>query len=80
MLWYNGVSQHHILPLIPGSPLTPANEEKIIPHQWDQYQARGSPDTYEMISGVVAYVDEQLGREVMRPEHGLWPCAMLGSR
>jgi len=32
MLWYNGVSHHHILPLIPGSPLTPANEEKIIPH------------------------------------------------
>jgi len=68
ILWYTRVSHPQTLPLILGSPLRPANEEQIIAHLWEQYEARGSPDTYEMISGVVAYVDEQLGHEVMSHE------------
>jgi len=46
----------------------PANEEQIVAQQWEIYEARGSPDTYDMVSGVVAYADEQLGQEVMSPE------------
>jgi len=29
---------------------------------------RGSPDTYDMVSDVIAYVNEHLGQEVMSPE------------
>jgi hypothetical protein len=68
MLWYTRVSHPQILLLISGSPLRPANEEQIIAHHWEQYQATSLPDTYEMITGVVAYTDEQLGQEVMIPE------------
>ena len=62
MLWYNRVSHIQILPPILRSPPRPANEEHIIAHQWEQYQAKGLPDTYEMINGDVAYSDEQLGQ------------------
>jgi hypothetical protein len=58
VLWYTTVSHPQSFPPIPRYPLRPANEEQIIAHQWKQYKARGSPDTYEMIPGVVAYVDE----------------------
>ena len=74
MLWYGLVSHPQIFPLIPGSPLRPANEEQIVAHQWEQYEARGSPDTYEMINGNVAYADEQLGHDLMSP--GQWSAAM----
>jgi len=74
ILWYEQVSHPQICPPIPGSPSMPLNEEQIIAHQWEQYQARGLPDTSEMISGVVAYVDEQLGQEVM--SHEQWSAAM----
>jgi len=71
------------LPPVPGSHLRPANEDHIIAHQWELHQARGSPDTYDMVSGIVAYFDEHLGWEVMSPEK--WYAALchvreLGSR
>jgi len=68
VLWYTRVSHSQILPLLPGDLLRPANEEQIIAQQWEQYEARGSPDTFDMVNGVVAYADEQLGQEVMSPE------------
>jgi len=74
MLWYTRVSHPQILPLISGSPPRLANEKQIISHRWEQYEARGSPDAYEMISGVNAYADDQLGQEVMSPEK--WSAAM----
>jgi len=61
VLWYSKVSHPLILPLLPGDLPSPANEKQIIAQQWEQYEARGSPDTYEMVSGDVAYADEQLG-------------------
>jgi len=51
-----------------------ANEEHIIAQQWKQYEARGSPDTCDMVAGAVAYVDESLGQEVM--SHEQWSAAM----
>jgi len=80
VLWYSRVSHSLILPLLPRDIRRPANEEQIIAHQWEQYEARGSPDTYAMVTCVVAYVDEQLGQEVMSPEQWLRPCTILGSR
>ena len=68
VLWYNRASHPLILPLIRGDLPRPANEEHIIAQQWEQYEARGSPDTYDMVTGVVAYVDESLGQEVMSHE------------
>jgi len=68
MLWYTRVSHPQILPPTLGSPPRPANEEQIITHQWEQHQTRGSFDTFDMVSGVVAYVDEHLGQKVMSPE------------
>jgi len=68
VLWYNRVSHPLILPLLPGDLLRPANEEQIVAQQWEQYEVKGSPDTYDMVSVVVAYADEQLGQEVMSPE------------
>jgi hypothetical protein len=50
---------------IPGFPPRPANEEQIIAHQWEQYQVRGSLDTYDMASGVASYADEHSGQEAM---------------
>jgi len=34
----------------------------------EQYEARGSPDTYDVVIGDVSYADEQMGQEVMSPE------------
>ena len=69
MLWYNTVSLPQILPPLLGDLSRPANEEQIIAQQWERYEARGSPDTYDMVSGVVAYADAQMGQaEVMSPE------------
>ena len=68
ILWYITVSHPQIFPPLPGDLLRPASEEQIIAQQWEQYEARGSPNTYKMFCGVVAYADEQLGPEVMRPE------------
>jgi len=53
MLWYRRVSHPEILPPIPRSPLRPANEEQIITDLQQQHQERGSPDTYDMVGGVV---------------------------
>jgi len=47
------VSHPEILPPIPRSPLRPANEEQIITDLQQQHQERGSPDTYDMVGGVV---------------------------
>jgi len=65
VLWYSTVSLPQILPPFPGDLPRPANEEQIVAQQWERYEARGSPDTYNMVSDVVAYADEHLGREVM---------------
>jgi hypothetical protein len=64
MLWYGRVSLPHIFPPIMGSPSRPANEEQIIADQ-HQHQERGSPDTYDMVSGVVFQADDYLGQEGM---------------
>jgi len=69
VLWYSTVSHPLILPLLPGDLPKPANEDQIIAQQWERYEARGSPDTYDMVSVVVAYADEQMGQEeVMSPQ------------
>nr|ABE93035.1 IMP dehydrogenase/GMP reductase, putative [Medicago truncatula] len=47
----------------------PPNEKQIIAEQWERYEARSSPDIYDMVSGVVAYSDAQMGlEEVMSPQ------------
>jgi hypothetical protein len=74
ILWYTRVSHPMILRLLPGDLLRTTNEEQIIAQQWEQYEARGSPDANDMINGVVAYADEQLGQEVM--SHEQWSAAM----
>jgi len=63
--WYTVVSHPHILPLLPGDIPRPPNEEQIISEQWERYEARSSPDTYDMVSGAVAHAGEFLGQEVM---------------
>ena len=63
------MSHPQILPPLPGDLPRPANEEQIIAKQWERYEARGSPVTYDMVSGVVAYADEHLGQEVMSITH-----------
>jgi len=69
VIWYSTMSHPHILPLLLGDLPKPANEEQIITHQRERYEARGSPDTYDMVSADVAYVDEQMGQEeVMSPQ------------
>jgi len=65
MLRYRRLSHPQILPPIPGFPPRPANEEQIIAHQWEQHQARGLPDTDDMVSGTVSHADEYLGQEEM---------------
>jgi len=65
VLWYTKVSHPQIFPPLLGDLPRPANEEQIIAEQWERYEARGSPDTYDMVSGDVAYADEHLGQEVM---------------
>ena len=59
------MSHPQILPLLPGDILRPPNEEQIIAEQWEWYEERSSPDTYDMVSGAVAQADEYLGQEVM---------------
>jgi len=67
--WYTVVSHPQILPLLPGDIMRPRNEEQIIAEQWERYEARSSPDTYDMVSGDVAYADAQMGQEeVMSPQ------------
>jgi len=53
VLWYTTVSHPRILPPLSGDLPKPANEEHIIAEQWEQYEARSSPDTYDMVGGVV---------------------------
>jgi hypothetical protein len=68
VLWYTKVSHPHILPPLPGDLLRPANEEQIIAEQWERYEGRSSPDTYDMVSGAGTYADAQMGQaEVMSP-------------
>jgi len=68
VLCYSTLSHPQILPPLPGDLPKPANEEQIIAQQLEQYEARGSPDTYDMVSAAVAYADEQMGHEeVMSP-------------
>ena len=62
--WYTVVSHPQILPLLSGDIPRPPNEEQIIAEQWERYEARSSPDTYDMVTGVVAHADEFLGQEV----------------
>jgi len=62
--WLYTTVHYSVSPSDSATTLRPANEEQIIVHQWEQYEARGSPDTYEMVTCVVAYADEQLGQEV----------------
>ena len=62
------MSDPQILSPLPGDLPRLANEERVIAQQWEQYEAIGSPDTYDMVNGVVVYADEQMGREVMSPE------------
>jgi hypothetical protein len=64
--WYTVLSHPQILPLLPRDILRPPKEEHIIAEQWKRYEARSSPDTYDMVSGVVAHADAFLGQEVMR--------------
>ena len=61
MLWYTKVSHPHIFPPFPGDLPRPANEEQIIAQQWERYEARSLPDSYD----TVAHADEYLGQEVM---------------
>jgi len=61
VLLYSTMSRPQILPPLPGNVPRPANEEQIIAQQWERYEARGSPDTYDMVSAAVAYADEQIG-------------------
>jgi len=69
VLLYTRVSHPLILPPLPGDLLRPANEEQIIAQQWERYEARCSHDTYDMVNGVVAHADEDLGQEeVMSPQ------------
>ena len=69
MLWYTKVSHPHILPPFPGDLPRPANEEQIIAQQWERYEARSSPDTFDMVSVAVAYADAQMGQEeVLSPQ------------
>jgi len=68
VLWYTRVSHPLILPLLLGDLPRPANEEQIIAQQWEQYDARGSPNIYDMVHGDVAYADKHLGQEVMSLE------------
>jgi len=67
VLWYSRVSHPLILPLLSGDLLRPANEEQIIAQKCEQYEARSSLDTYDIVTSVVAYADEQLGQEAMSP-------------
>jgi len=62
VIWYSTMSHPQILPLLPGDLPRPANEEHIIA-QWERYEVRGSPDTYDMVSAAVAYANEQMGQE-----------------
>ena len=81
VLWYTRVSHPQILPPIPGDLPRPANEEQIIAEQWQRYEARSSPDTYDMVSGAVAYADAQLGQEeVMSMTPQQWFEAMTHMR
>jgi len=65
VLQYTSVSHPHFLPPLPEDLPMPANEEQIIAQQWERYEARSSPDTYDMVTGVVAHANEYLGQEVM---------------
>ena len=69
VVWYNTMSHPQILPLLLEDLPRPGNEEQIIAQQWEWYEARGSLDTYDMVSAAVAYADEQMGQEeVMSPQ------------
>ena len=52
----------------------PTNEEQIIAQQWERYEVRGSADTYNMVSVVVAYVDEHMGQEPSSMVSSHEPC------
>jgi len=75
------VSHPQILPPLLGDISRPVNEEQIIAQQCEQYEARSSLDTYDIVSGAVTHADEHLGHEeVMSPSSiCMRPCAMLGS-
>lgn len=78
-VWYTKVCHPQILPPLSGDLPRPANEEHIIAEQWERYEARSSPDTYGMVSVVVAYADAQIGQEdVMIPQQ--WFQAMTRVR
>ena len=72
VLWYTRVSPPQIFPPVPGDLPRSANEEQIIAQQWKRYEARNSPDTYDMVSGVVAHADEHLGHEEVMSPHELY--------
>ena len=72
--WYTVVSHPQILPLLSGDISRPPNEEKIVAEQWEQYKARSSPDTYDMVSCVVAYAGPRGGHEPSAMVSGHVPC------
>ena len=61
VVWYNTMSHPQILPLLLEDLPRPGNEEQIIAQQWERYEARSLPDSYD----TVAHADEYLGQEVM---------------
>ena len=75
MIWYSTMSHPQIFPLLPGDLSRPANEDQIIAQQWERYKARGSSDTYDMVSAAVANADEQMGQEEVM-SHQQWFQAM----
>ena len=74
VLCYSTLSHPQILPPLPGDLPKPANEEQIIAQQWERYEVRGSADTYNMVSVVVAYVDEHMGQEPSSMVSSHEPC------
>jgi len=61
VLWYTRVSHPQILSPLLGDLPWLVNEEQIIAQQWERYEVRSSLDTYDMVTGDVAYADEHLG-------------------
>jgi len=72
VLWYTRVSHSQILSPHPEDLPRPANEEQIIAQQWERYEARSSPDTYDTISCIVAHAVEHLGQEDAMSPHQLY--------
>ena len=65
------VSHPQILPPLPEDLPRLANEEQITAEQGERYDARSLHDSYDVVSGAVAYADARMGQaEVM--SHQQW--------